>query len=162
MGEIFESSGGQYDTVPPIVNVISDSNNTVLGTANLETSLYGLTLPLGMAYDSGKGEIFICDSGYDATTGYTYNSGVLVMSDSNNTAITKISIPVLKNRFTTRAKVKSLWPLARQRLSYIGQHERRCCNRYSGKLPPRNGLRFSKGRSVCVQRRQWHYFGDIR
>ena len=93
MGEIFESSGGQYDTVPPIVTIISDSNNSVLGNANLETSLYGLTLPLGLAYDSSKGEIFICDSGYDATTGYAYNGGVIVVSDSNNTAITKISIP---------------------------------------------------------------------
>jgi YVTN family beta-propeller protein len=93
MNEIFESSGGQYDTVPPTVNVISDSSNTVLGTANLETSLYDVRLPLGMAYDSAKGEIFICDLGLDETTRYSYGGGVLVVSDTNNTAITEIYVP---------------------------------------------------------------------
>ena len=144
MGEISESSGGQYDTVPPIVTIISDSNNSVLGNANLETSLYGLTLPLGLAYDSSKGEIFICDSGYDATTGYAYNGGVIVVSDSNNTAITKISIPDAQEAVYDSSKGEIfVASRERKRLSYFGQHERRCRNRYSGKLPLRNGLRFS-------------------
>ncbi len=93
-GEIFESWGGTSDRAAATVVVISDKNSTITANVNFggQYSQYNPRLPLGMAYDSGKGEIFICDSGYNTITGYSLQGQVLVVSDSNNSAITAINV----------------------------------------------------------------------
>lgn len=97
VGEIFESWGGTGDGAPATISVISDSNNSVIGAVTYNVYQYSPTFPLGMAYDSGKGEIFICDSGYHARTGYTYGGGVYVVNDSTNAIIGSISVAVPNN-----------------------------------------------------------------
>ena len=73
-GEIFETSSAGAS-----VFVISDSNNAVVATAPLVQLPIGEEsfgpLPLGIAYDSAKGELFISDSGSNA---------VSILSDSSS------------------------------------------------------------------------------
>jgi YVTN family beta-propeller protein len=59
------------------VSVISDESNTVVATVT------GLTGPLGLAYDSDKGEIFVVNSSHNT---------VSVISDSTNTVIATINV----------------------------------------------------------------------
>ena len=95
-GEIFQSWGGTSDRAAATVAVISDRNNTVIANVNFGRQ-YVPRLPLGMAYDSGKGEVFICDSGYNTITGYSTQGHVFVVSDSNNSAITTINVASPQN-----------------------------------------------------------------
>ena len=91
--EIFAASGNAYVAggPTPTLTVISDSNNTIIATITYATfgnSAYDFPYqPKEMAYDSGKGEIFIADPG----SGY-HPGNVYIMSDSNNTVFTYIGL----------------------------------------------------------------------
>jgi YVTN family beta-propeller protein len=64
-----------------MVSVISDSNNTVIATIPVGYS------PSAVAYDSGKGEIFVTTE-----ANYPTFTGVSVISDSNNTVVATIPV----------------------------------------------------------------------
>ena len=64
-----------------MVSVISDSNNKVVATIPVGYD------PAGVAYDSGKGEIFVATE-----ANYPTFTGVWVISDSNNTVIANIPV----------------------------------------------------------------------
>ncbi len=68
------------------VSVISCANNDVV--ANVSVGVY----PVGVAYDSGEGEIFVVDDGYSSNT--TYNNIVSVISDANNTVTKTVFVGV--------------------------------------------------------------------
>ena len=82
-GEIFVS----YDNVnyngsndsSNFVSVISDSNNSVVATVPLGNNAY----PSSLAYDSGKGEIFIVNDG---------NNSVEVISDRTNAVVATVPV----------------------------------------------------------------------
>jgi YVTN family beta-propeller protein len=59
------------------LTVISDTNNSVVATIPVGFD------PIGVAYDSGKGEIFIADS---------HSNNVTVVSDATNRIVTNISV----------------------------------------------------------------------
>ena len=98
-GEIFVTSGGYVGAGgalahDPIVQIISDGNNSIVGTviatqniAPYRNPTFSRT-PLGMAYDPSMGEIFLCDNG----GGYV-QGGVWVISDSDNQVVTEIGVP---------------------------------------------------------------------
>ena len=73
MGEIFVTNGNSNT-----VSVISDSTNTVVATINLPTG----NGPNFVAYDPGKAEIFVTDSG-----NYVY-----VISDSTNVVVATVDL----------------------------------------------------------------------
>ena len=73
MGEIFVTNGNSNT-----VSVISDSTNTVVATINLPTG----NGPNYVAYDPGKAEIFVTDSG-----NYVY-----VISDSTNAVVATVDL----------------------------------------------------------------------
>ena len=83
-GEIFASSGSPNEAAPTIT-VVSDSTNTIV--AYITTSPQGdfPGQPGQMAYDSGKGEIFVTDV-------HGYAEDVYVISDSNNAVSTSIQV----------------------------------------------------------------------
>jgi DNA-binding beta-propeller fold protein YncE len=87
-GEIFASSGNAGYGVGPAITVVSDSSNTIVATLTPSSpgSGYGFPgQPGQMAYDSGKGEIFVTDNNGYATEVY-------VISDSDNTVLTSIGV----------------------------------------------------------------------
>jgi YVTN family beta-propeller protein len=65
-GEVFVVNQGPND-----VNVISDSNNSVVATIGVGSS------PLGVAYDSGKGEVFVANDGSN-TVSCISNASILL------------------------------------------------------------------------------------
>lgn len=87
-GSIFASYGGNdKQGVPPLFSVISDSNNSGVATISWNTpgnSQYNwpTSYAVGMAYDSGKGEIFVSDEPY----------GVWVMNDRTYVFIATITV----------------------------------------------------------------------
>jgi YVTN family beta-propeller protein len=84
-GEIFLSSGdGKAQGVPPTVTVISGSTNTV--TAAITSSHWWY--PVGMAYDSGTGNLYLADRG---NLGNVFGA-VYVISGSSNTVSTSIQV----------------------------------------------------------------------
>ena len=84
-GEIFVSSGdAKAQGVPPTVTVISGSTNTV--TAAITSSHWWF--PVGMAYDSGTGNLYLADRG---NLGNVFGT-VYVISGSSNTVSTSILV----------------------------------------------------------------------
>ena len=81
MGEIFSTNGVAANTV----SVISDSTNAVVANVTVGDD------PLGIAYDAGKGEMFVVDHGAYADNGNPAST-VSVISDSTNTVVASIPI----------------------------------------------------------------------
>ena len=81
--EIFAATGSEGSAV---VNVISANTNAVTTTIPISSA------PDYLAYDSGKGEIFVAGSVLDSNTGlHTYN--IQVISDSTNKVVATIDLP---------------------------------------------------------------------
>jgi YVTN family beta-propeller protein len=162
-GEIFESWGGTSDYAAATISVISDSNNTVIGTVAYNAYQYSLTFPLGMAYDSGKGEIFICDSGYHPRTGYTYGGGVYVVNDSTNAIITSIGVAGPHEAAYDSGKGEIFVATGSNTVSVISDvNNAVVANITVGSYPYGMAYDSNKGRSVCVQRGRRHRFGHFR
>jgi YVTN family beta-propeller protein len=93
-GEVFAASGDAHSggAGTPTITAVSDGNNTVVATITYSTfgnSAYNFPYePTRMAYDSGKGEIFIVDPG---SSGYAFGN-VYVMSDSSNTVGASVQV----------------------------------------------------------------------
>jgi YVTN family beta-propeller protein len=84
-GKIFVSSGdAKSQGVPPTVTVISGSTNTVTATITSSHWWY----PVGMAYDSGTGNLYLADRG---NLGNVFGA-VYVISGSSNTVTTSIQV----------------------------------------------------------------------
>jgi YVTN family beta-propeller protein len=66
-------------TISGIASVISDKTNAVVATVPVGTS------PYGVAYDAGKGEIFV-------TNTYSNSNSVFVISDSTNSVVATIPV----------------------------------------------------------------------
>jgi DNA-binding beta-propeller fold protein YncE len=87
-GVVFASSGDAHSggSGVPTIAAISDSNNSVVAAisySNFGNSAYNFPYePTRMAYDSGKGEIFIIDPGSAYASGRVY-----IMSDSTYTIL---------------------------------------------------------------------------
>ncbi len=90
-GEIFASSGSASPSeyTNPLITVISDSNNSIVDSITYSSPGDSADLfpsqPGQMAYDSGKGEIFVTDT-------YGYTSSVYVINDSSNIVFTSIGV----------------------------------------------------------------------
>ena len=90
-GEIFVANWGDNT-----VSVISDTNNAVLATVPTGTNFIGQISPagspepIGVTYDSAKGEIYVVNSYPHTISGGT----VSVISDSNNTVLTSILVGI--------------------------------------------------------------------
>ena len=81
--EIFAATGSEGSAV---VNVISANTNAVTTTIPISSA------PDYIAYDSGKGEIYVAGSVLDSNTGLdTYN--IQVISDSTNKVVATIDLP---------------------------------------------------------------------
>ena len=81
--EIFAATGSEGSGV---VNVISANTNAVTTTIPISSA------PDYLAYDSGKGEIYVAGSVLDSNTGLdTYN--IQVISDSTNKVVATIDLP---------------------------------------------------------------------
>jgi hypothetical protein len=81
--EIFAATGSEGSAV---VNVISTNTNAVTTTIPISSA------PDYLAYDSGKGEIYVAGSVLDSNTGLdTYN--IQVISDSTNKVVATIDLP---------------------------------------------------------------------
>lgn len=93
-GVVFAASGDAHSGGggTPTITTISDSNNTVVAEIsyfNFGNSAYNFPYePTRMAYDSGKGEIFIVDPG---SSGYAFGN-VYVMSDSSYTVGASVQV----------------------------------------------------------------------
>jgi YVTN family beta-propeller protein len=88
-GEVFVSFGGNTaSSIPSGISVISDATNSVVATiavnqtAQVEDQILTTNLE-GVAYDSGKGEVFVANYGLDS---------VLVISDSNNSVVATVPV----------------------------------------------------------------------
>ena len=88
-GEVFVSFGGNFaSSIPSGISVISDATNSVVATiavnqtAQVEGQILTTNLE-GIAYDSGKGEVFVANYGLDS---------VLVISDSNNSVVATVPV----------------------------------------------------------------------
>lgn len=79
--EIFVANGDNT------VSVISDLSNSVVATISLPSSSLS---PIDLVYDSGKGEIFVVNN--PGELGMFTSSTVTVISDTNNSVITTISL----------------------------------------------------------------------
>jgi YVTN family beta-propeller protein len=82
-GEVFVANGGSNT-----VSVISDNTNTVVATIPMGSNSADQPHPLCIAFDSATSEIYVVNS-------YPYTSApgqVSVISDSNNTILTSISV----------------------------------------------------------------------
>lgn len=85
-GEIFVANSGNNT-----VSVISDTTNTVVANVSLAFGrssctggiCHGVGGPVGLAYDSAKGEVFVV---------FTHNNTVSVISDTTNTVFANISL----------------------------------------------------------------------
>ena len=82
--------GGTSSDGSAFVDVISAKTNAVTNTISLSAS------PDYLAYDSGKGEIFVASSVFDSNTG-SHNYNVQVISDSTNKVIATIDLPTSAN-----------------------------------------------------------------
>jgi len=82
-GEVFVVNGTQVPNSTPneTVSVISDATNTVVATVKVAASGNNL----GLAYDSGKGEVFVAG---------TYTDPVSVISDSTNTVVANVNVSI--------------------------------------------------------------------
>ena len=86
-GEVFVAYSG--NTISPSgISVISDATNTVVDTINVnQTSVVGgeilQTALEGIAYDPGKGELFVANYGLDL---------VIVIADSNNSVVATVPV----------------------------------------------------------------------
>ena len=78
LGEIYSTNGESANTV----SVISDSSNTVVATVTVGVD------PVDIAYDAGKGEMFVINDENPASSGL--NSTVSVIQDSSNTVVATI------------------------------------------------------------------------
>ncbi len=80
-GEIFVTNEGA-NYAPGTVSVISDSTNAVVANITLGNGA-GRGVAYGVAYDSGKGEIFVTNAGVNA---------VSVISDTTNAVVANITV----------------------------------------------------------------------
>ncbi len=76
-GEIFVANSFM-SALPDNVSVISDSTNVVVATIGVGSG------PFGMAYDSGKGEVFVANR---------YTENVTVLSDNSDRPVASVSLP---------------------------------------------------------------------
>src|SRR5439155_572850 len=74
-------STSRSDPLTASVSVISDSTNTVVATVNVGRNPYGYHY--GLAYDSGKGEVFVATSA---------SNTVSVISDSTNAVVAIVNV----------------------------------------------------------------------
>ena len=86
-GEIFAALGNARKYTPSVITVISDSTNKFIANitfASPGNSAYNWPYePYGMAYDSGKGEIFVTD---------VSGSNVYVISDKTNSVVATVQV----------------------------------------------------------------------
>ena len=115
-GEIFVSSGdATAEGSPPTVTVISGSTNTV--AAAVTSSHWWF--PVGMAYDSGTGNLYLADRG---NLGNVFGA-VYVISGSSNTVSTSILVGRYPQQLCYDSGAHEIFVAnsGRQRLSHIGQ-----------------------------------------
>lgn len=87
------------DPEPNLIDVISDSNNTVIGTVDLPTASY----PVMMTYDPANGEIFVVNRGGCGT------GTVSVISDSNDSVVTTIAVGSCPQAIAYDSKVNEVF-----------------------------------------------------
>jgi YVTN family beta-propeller protein len=87
--EIFAASGYAKQGFPPVITVISDSDNTIVTTisaASPGNSAYNWpNEPYGLVYDPAKGEIFVSDPS-------AHSGSVYVISDSTNAVVATVGV----------------------------------------------------------------------
>ena len=78
MGEVFVASYNSDN-----VSVLSDLNNSVVATVNLETPVNITAYPSGMMYDNRTGEVFLANTPMD---------NIKAISDANNTVVATLGV----------------------------------------------------------------------
>ena len=80
---LIETEGVNIPSIPPSVAYTLDLCTNHLYAGNVLPTDCGGTRPTGVAYDSGKGEVFVANSG---------SNSVSVISDSSNTVVATVTV----------------------------------------------------------------------